>query len=69
MKAAAEYQLNEADVTLNSVVYADRTLLGFATVRDLGDGLPVTIARRNAINTGRLGERVGVPGNRWTTSR
>ena len=41
---------NEADVALQSTVYAKRTLMaGFTTVRDLG-GSGVNIALRNAIN-------------------
>ena len=43
---------NEADVALQSTVYAERTLMaGFTTVRDLG-GSGVNIALRNAINKG-----------------
>ena len=50
-----EYKLNEADVAINSVVYADRTLLaGFTTVRDLGDEYLVTLALRNAVNAGKV---------------
>jgi imidazolonepropionase-like amidohydrolase len=50
-----EYKLNAADVAINSVVYADRTLLaGFTTVRDLGDEYRVTIALRSAINAGKV---------------
>ncbi|MET1258041.1 amidohydrolase family protein [Flagellimonas sp. DF-77] len=43
---------NEADVALESTVYAKRTLMaGFTTVRDLG-GSGVNVALRNAINNG-----------------
>ena len=59
-----EYKLNEADVAINSVVYADRTLLaGFTTVRDLGDEYLATIALRNAINAGKIpGPRIVAAG-------
>ena len=50
-----DYKLNEADVAIDSVVYADRTLLaGFTTVRDLGDEFRASIALRNAINAGKV---------------
>jgi imidazolonepropionase-like amidohydrolase len=50
-----DYKLNEADVAIDSVVYADRTLLaGFTTVRDLGDDYRVSISLRNAINAGKV---------------
>jgi imidazolonepropionase-like amidohydrolase len=50
-----EYKLNEADVAINSVVYAQRTLLaGFTTVRDLGDEFRASIALRNAINAHKV---------------
>jgi len=54
------YKLNEADAAIDSVVYAQRTLLaGFTTVRDLGDEYRETISLRNAINAGKvLGPRV-----------
>jgi imidazolonepropionase-like amidohydrolase len=50
-----DYKLNEADVAIDSVVYAQRTLLaGFTTVRDLGDEYRVTISLRNAISAGKV---------------
>ncbi len=59
-----EYKLNAADYAINSVVYADRTLLaGFTTVRDLGDEYRVTIALRSAINAGKVpGPRIVAAG-------
>jgi imidazolonepropionase-like amidohydrolase len=59
-----EYKLNEADYAINSVVYANRTLLaGFTTVRDLGDEFRVTIALRSAINAGKVpGPRIVAAG-------
>ncbi|WP_419213725.1 amidohydrolase family protein [Maribacter sp. X9] len=54
---------NEADVALQSTVYAKRTLMaGFTTVRDLG-GSGVNIALRNAINKGTVvGPRIFTAG-------
>jgi len=50
-----DYKLNEADVAIDAVVYANRTLLaGFTTVRDLGDEYRASIALRNAINAGKV---------------
>jgi imidazolonepropionase-like amidohydrolase len=50
-----EYKLNEADVAIDAVVYAQRTLLaGFTTVRDLGDGFRASISLRNAINAHKV---------------
>jgi len=65
-----EYKLNEADVAINSVVYADRTLLaGFTTVRDLGDEFLVTIALRNAISAGKVpGPRIIAAGKAIATT-
>jgi imidazolonepropionase-like amidohydrolase len=49
------YKKNEADVAIDGVVYAQRTLLaGFTTVRDLGDTFRASIALRNAINAGEV---------------
>jgi imidazolonepropionase-like amidohydrolase len=49
------YKRNEADFAIDSVVYAERTLLaGFTTVRDLGDEYRETISLRNAINAGKV---------------
>jgi len=65
-----EYKLNEADVAINSVVYADRTLMaGFTTVRDLGDEFLVTIALRNAISAGKVpGPRIVAAGKAIATT-
>jgi imidazolonepropionase-like amidohydrolase len=65
-----EYKLNEADVAINSVVFADRTLLaGFTTVRDLGDEFLVTLALRNAINAGKVpGPRIVAAGKAIATT-
>jgi imidazolonepropionase-like amidohydrolase len=59
-----DYKLNEADVAIDSVVYAQRTLLaGFTTVRDLGDEYRETISLRNAINAGKVpGPRIVAAG-------
>jgi imidazolonepropionase-like amidohydrolase len=58
------YKKNEADVTIDGVVYAERTLLaGFTTVRDLGDSYRASIPLRNAINAGKLpGPRIVAAG-------
>ncbi len=49
------YKKNEGDVTLDGVVYAERTLLaGFTTVRDLGDTYRAAVQLRNAINAGKV---------------
>jgi len=54
---------NEADYAIDSVVYAQTTLMsGFTTVRNLGDSLNETVALRNAINAGK------VPGPRIYTA-
>jgi imidazolonepropionase-like amidohydrolase len=65
-----EYKLNESDVAINSVVYADRTLMaGFTTVRDLGDEFLVTIALRNAVNAGKVpGPRIVAAGKAIATT-
>lgn len=65
-----EYKLNESDVAINSVVYADRTLMaGFTTVRDLGDEFLVTIALRNAIGAGKVpGPRIVAAGKAIATT-
>jgi imidazolonepropionase-like amidohydrolase len=58
------YKKNEGDVTLDGVVYAQRTLLaGFTTVRDLGDTYRAAIQLRNAINAGKVpGPRIVAAG-------
>ena len=59
-----EYKLNEADVTIDAVVHAERTLLaGFTTVRDLGDEFRETIALRKAVSAGKVpGPRIVAAG-------
>lgn len=51
---------NEADYTINAVVYAEKTLMaGFTTVRNLGDVFNETVALRKAINKGTvIGPRI-----------
>jgi len=65
-----EYKLNEADVAIDAVVYAQRTLLaGFTTVRDLGDEYRASIALRNAINAGKVpGPRIIAAGKAIATT-
>jgi imidazolonepropionase-like amidohydrolase len=60
---------NEADVALQSTVYAERTLMaGFTTVRDLG-GSGVNIALRKAINKGIVkGPRIYTSGKSIATT-
>jgi imidazolonepropionase-like amidohydrolase len=59
-----DYKLNEADVAIDAVVFAERTLLaGFTTVRDLGDEYRETISLRNAINARKVsGPRIVAAG-------
>jgi imidazolonepropionase-like amidohydrolase len=59
-----DYKLNEADVAIDAVVHAQRTLLaGFTTVRDLGDEFRETIALRNAIGARKVpGPRIVAAG-------
>ena len=46
---------SEADRAYDSIAFAERTLLaGFTTVRNLGDQLNVSIALRNAVESGRV---------------
>jgi imidazolonepropionase-like amidohydrolase len=64
------YKKNEGDVTLDGVVYAQRTLLaGFTTVRDLGDTYRAAIQLRNAINAGKVpGPRIIAAGKSIATT-
>jgi imidazolonepropionase-like amidohydrolase len=64
------YKKNESDVAIDSVVYAERTLLaGFTTVRDLGDSYRASIALRNAINGGKVaGPRIVAAGKGIATT-
>ena len=49
------FQANPADVTVQTLIYAERTLLaGFTTVRDLGGEATAILAVRNAINQGEM---------------
>jgi imidazolonepropionase-like amidohydrolase len=59
-----DYKLNEADVAIDAVVFAGRTLLaGFTTVRDLGDEYRETISLRNAIDARKVpGPRIVAAG-------
>ena len=61
---------NAADVTLDAVHYAEKTLnAGFTTVRDLGDSFNASIALRNAINAGKVqGPRVYSAGKSIATT-
>ena len=63
------FRLNEADVALQAVPYAETTLMaGFTTVRDLG-GDGVNIALRNAINAGHIdGPRIFTAGKSLATT-
>jgi imidazolonepropionase-like amidohydrolase len=60
---------NEADIALQSTVYAKRTLMaGFTTVRDLG-GSGVNISLRNAVNSGIVvGPRIFTAGKTIATT-
>lgn len=58
-----DFIMNEADYAFDSVLYARRTLeAGFTVVRNLGDAFNVTIALRQAIDSG------DVPGPRIFTA-
>ena len=65
----SEFIDNEADVALESVQYAKKTLLaGFTTVRDLG-GTGINISLRNAINRGVIdGPRIFTAGKAIATT-
>jgi len=64
------FTLNEADVALESTVYARRTLdAGFTTVRDVGDSFNASIALRDAIAAGHVvGPRVFTSGKALATT-
>ena len=64
-----EFISNEADIALESTLYAKRTLMaGFTTVRDLG-GTGVNISLRNAINKGFVeGPRIYTSGMALATT-
>lgn len=61
---------NAADVTLDAVHYAEKTLLaGFTTVRELGDSYNASIALRDAINAGKVdGPRIFSAGKSIATT-
>lgn len=63
------FTLNDADVSFNSLSFANVTLMaGFTTVRDLG-GSGVNIALRNAINKGKVdGPRIFTAGKSLATT-
>jgi imidazolonepropionase-like amidohydrolase len=49
------YTLDDTDRAIDSVVFANRTLLaGFTTVRDLGDGSGAVISLARAVNAGKV---------------
>jgi imidazolonepropionase-like amidohydrolase len=58
------FKKNPADIAIDGVVYAERTLMaGFTTVRDLGSEFNADIALRNAINAGKVpGPRIFAAG-------
>ncbi len=62
--------LSEADYTIRSVVFAEKTLLaGFTTVRDLGDVFRISIALKKAINMGTIkGPRIFTAGKAIATT-
>jgi len=59
-----------AEIAFQSAVYARRTLdAGFTTVRDLGDSFNVSIALRDAINSGQIiGPRIFTSGKSLATT-
>ena len=63
------FRLDEADVALQAVPYAQTTLMaGFTTIRDLG-GTGVNIALRDAINAGHIdGPRIFTAGKAIATT-
>lgn len=67
--AIDRFLLNPADIALNSVGFANTTLMaGFTTVRDLG-GSGVNIALRNAINSKKIrGPRIFTAGKSIATT-
>jgi imidazolonepropionase-like amidohydrolase len=68
-QAIDKFTMNEADIALQSTVYAQRTLMaGFTTVRDLG-GSGVNISLRNAVNKGIVvGPRIFTVGKSLATT-
>lgn len=64
------FKNDATDIALESVQYAERTLLaGFTTVRDLGDSFNASIALRKAIDAGRVkGPRIFTAGKSIATT-
>ena len=64
------FKLDAPDVAINSVVYAQRTLLaGFTSVRDLGDSFRASLALRDAVNAGKVpGPRIYAAGKSIATT-
>ncbi len=64
------FKLDAPDVAINSVVYAQRTLLaGFTSVRDLGDSFRASLALRDAVNAGKVpGPRIYAAGKSNATT-
>jgi imidazolonepropionase-like amidohydrolase len=64
------FKKDAPDVAIDSVMYAERTLLaGFTTVRDLGDSFRASVALRNAINAGKVpGPRIFASGKSIATT-
>ena len=64
------FRLDAADVAIDSVMYAQRTLLaGFTSVRDLGDGFRASLALRDAVNAGKVpGPRIYAAGKSIATT-
>jgi imidazolonepropionase-like amidohydrolase len=64
------FKKDAPDVAIDSVVYAERTLMaGFTTVRDLGDSFRASVSLRNAINSGKVaGPRVFAAGKSIATT-
>ena len=64
------YQENPADLALTAAHYADITLqAGFTTVRNVGDSFNVSVALRNAINSGTVnGPRIHTAGKSIATT-
>ncbi len=64
------FRKNVSDYSIEAVVFAERTLMaGFTTVRDVGDGLGVTVALRKAIGAGLIpGPRILTATNSLATT-
>lgn len=65
-----KFTKSAADVTLDAVHYAEKTLMaGFTTVRELGDAYDASIALRKAINEGKVvGPRIYTAGKSLATT-